>query len=1373
MMPDNTVQREVARARERLLDLSLRNRLLNYRPARHRSLRIVDEIPREVFNILVLSETDMRFRGAMESSLPTEENEDIEQADVSIWQPPGENGDTDPKHADRLLQTELEPEKLQKRLFKISAQAHGFFEEQGYSILYVALGFLHWTEAEHSEVVHRAPVILMPVELNRAGVGAAYRISWSGDDLYTNISLQAKLREQDIALPDFEMPEGKEEIDAYFETVSASVRAKKEWKVATDIYLDFFSFAKFVMWRDLAPEAWPTEHAPASHPVLHEMYGVLVPNGSGSELLEEDIDEKLTSADSYHVLDADPPQICAIAAVKSGRNLVVEGPPGTGKSQTIVNAIAELLASGKTMLFVSEKVAALDVVKSRLDSVGIGDACLKLHSHNTGRKAFYESIRRALERPSGRGGTNTAAAYDEHDGLKRELNRFAELLRRPVGGIRWSLYRLYGLWAQAQRHFESKGLSLPTLGVRNPTEISVSEWEAARARLTDVVRLSATVWPIMSNPWRGTRPPLLLPGDEHSMQGALNECSLHWRDLTRALCQLSESCALGPVQSLNQVDRAVEAARLVAGSQPNDPSVLLNPEWNTLSPKAQDLISDASSFHERRQVLLRIFDDRVFETVSRTQLEEFESEAQRFAHVIRPAFWQSWRSARSMYGARAPVRTHRLIADFRSLVECVELRMRLREADEAGKRFFGTLWLGEASAPATLQQFADWMVQFRRELLAHILTPRTCDLISGKVVDAEEIAHHSQRVTGLAANLREALRNLNGLLRATWSGRTDGSFEDADLHALGERLEVWSRSIDGLINWSRYVQIRDENPDRLSDAAIALLEDGTIQDASDALQVLEGGFADALLRDAIRTNRILRSFAGPEHEGRIRDFAELDRRIKDWNRERLTQQLLGARPFFPPRISRNDPMWTLRHQLGLQRPRLPIRRMLSLAGRTIQQVKPCFMMSPLSVAQFLAPGSVEFDVVLFDEASQIRTEDALGAAVRGKQMVVMGDTQQLPPTSFFDRMAGGEDPDEETEEPLAAEQNESILQRCKTGFDSKTLSWHYRSRHESLIAVSNREFYENRLYVFPSAHARVDHLGVHLVHVPESVYDRGRSRTNRIEAERVADAVFEHARHWPAKSLGVGTFSVAQKAVIEEAIEARRRVHPELEDFFGKEEQGKFFVKNLESIQGDERDVIFVSVGYGRDETGRPSRHFGPLNHDGGEKRLNVLLTRARERCVIFTNFLADDLEVTSSTPVGVRVLREYLAYAKDRRWPIVGTSKEDTESLFEDAVAQFLCSKGYEIRKQVGCAKYFIDMAVVHPDHPGRYVIGIECDGAMYHSSRVARERDRLRQEVLEGLGWRLHRIWSTDWFWRLDATRTRLLRAVEAAMIECGGDI
>lgn len=473
----------------------------------------------------------------------------------------------------------------------------------------------------------------------------------------------------------------------------------------------------------------------------------------------------------------------------------------------------------------------------------------------------------------------------------------------------------------------------------------------------------------------------------------------------------------------------------------------------------------------------------------------------------------------------------------------------------------------------------------------------------------------------------------------------------------------------------------------------------------------------------------------------------------------------------PPRDAGGEVAF-LSHEIVKRTRHVPIRKLVEKAGGAIQKIKPVLMMSPLSVATYLPPGTIEFDLVIFDEASQVRPVDAFGALLRARQAIVVGDLKQLPPTSFFEKLAG--DADTEDDEEQTIQDLESVLGLFESkGIRSRMLEWHYRSRHDSLIALSNQEFYEDKLVVFPSPEHGRESLGVVFRHHPETVYEPGPKRTNSKEAAIVADAVMAHARQSPERSLGVAAFSQPQARAILDELEIRRRSHPDAEPFFNAQSTEPFFVKNLENVQGDERDVIFISVGYGRQEDGKLLLRFGPLNQEGGERRLNVLVTRARYRCEIFANFRADELDLSRTPSKGVASLARYLRFAEHGGAAALATAPDDDaptgdaerRELLPDLIARSVSDLGYEVHSGIGGKGYTLDLAVVDPERPAHYLLGIECDGRSYRNARWARDRDRLRDQVLGGLGWILHRIWSTDWFHDADREQRRLAEALESA--------
>jgi very-short-patch-repair endonuclease len=434
------------------------------------------------------------------------------------------------------------------------------------------------------------------------------------------------------------------------------------------------------------------------------------------------------------------------------------------------------------------------------------------------------------------------------------------------------------------------------------------------------------------------------------------------------------------------------------------------------------------------------------------------------------------------------------------------------------------------------------------------------------------------------------------------------------------------------------------------------------------------------------------------------------------------------------------------HEIEKQARHIPIRQLVRRAGAALQALKPCFMMGPLSVAQYLAPGEIHFDVVVMDEASQVRPEDAIGAIARGAQVVIVGDPMQLPPTSFFERAIVEQD--EEQADLTVAEEGESILDVAASVYQPKRrLRWHYRSRHHSLIAFSNKHFYDDDLVVFPAACSSSPNLGVRYTWIEGGVFE---ARRNSVEAQRVVEAVLEHVEQHPNESLGIATMNFEQCELIDGMLDKALSDNAAAQDYRAKwEKEGEpLFVKNLENVQGDERDVIFVSMTYGRDTRGNFYQRFGPINSAVGHRRLNVLFTRAKRRTVIFSSFDPSWVSLEPKSARGIKALKAYLEYAKTGVLDVGTGTGGGPESDFEVSVGGVLGAQGYAVVPQVGVNGFFIDLAVKHPNREGSYLIGIECDGASYHSARSARDRDRLRQMILENLGWRIYRIWSTDWF-------------------------
>lgn len=562
-----------------------------------------------------------------------------------------------------------------------------------------------------------------------------------------------------------------------------------------------------------------------------------------------------------------------------------------------------------------------------------------------------------------------------------------------------------------------------------------------------------------------------------------------------------------------------------------------------------------------------------------------------------------------------------------------------------------------------------------------------------------------------------------------------------------------------LQRWSDYCRCLQDAKELNLDGITTLISGKSIE-IEDCAALYQYSLYDSMAREVVKREPRLASFNRIQHDNTIKRFAKLDAEYLSLSSKKIAHTISRNQP---PRGVQTGPvrdhteMALLLRETQKQRRHIPIRQLVKRAGVALQTLKPCFMMSPLSVAQYLEPGYLSFDIVVMDEASQIRPEDALGAIFRAKQMAIVGDPNQLPPTSFFDRVEVEQSDGEQT----AIEETQSVLDICLTTFPKKRLIWHYRSDDPSLIAFSNKHFYDNELIVFPSS--KKDSCGVFCHYIKDARYKNSK---NKGEAEAVVVAVAEHFRTRPALSLGVAAMNRQQAELIEDIMDRAMKANHWLEQQIKATEEGRepFFIKNLENVQGDERDVIFISTTYGPDEdTGRVFQRFGPIGGDMGWRRMNVLFTRAKKRVEVFTSMTAADIIPAQSTARGVHALKAYIEYATTGRLADYGdiNSERPPDSDFEISVANILHSYGYRTAAQVGVAGFFIDLAVKHPERP-EFLLGIECDGASYHSAKNVRDRDKLRQEILERKGWQIYRIWSTDWYKNREVEIKRLLDTV-----------
>ena len=1339
----NIIEKEFKNLRKELLDLTLRNQLLNFK-TRAKTITIVNQSPVNLFQTLVLQDNKMYF---------VANKKDKKEDKSSVW-------DHIPfdfskfSEGDKKLATDLTPKELQKRLYYINNQAKTMLQEQGYNILYLAIGFLQWKDKSKPKQKNNAPLVLIPVAMERKKVGESFNLEWTGEDIQTNISLKAKLLEAGIELPDFEFKRYGEVIDHYIASVRRAVSRMDGWEVNNNVALGFFSFTKFVMYNDLNPEAWADNVDLTKNELIQAIFN---PAKNDQEAFkEEDIDSQLEYRDMYQVLDADSSQIAAIQDVKAGRNLVVEGPPGTGKSQTIVNLIAELLAEGKSVLFVSEKMAALDVVKDRLTGVGLGKFVLELHSHKTRRKKFLKDLQKATN-VRAQDPLNIDQTIRKLETLRRQLDDYSQIIHKPAFAVNLSPFQLYGMKESADDHFSRKNALMPLVRFQNPETITLKELDDMKVSLENLAELYQTI--SKENPWSKCSPKSLLPADLREIEMLIND-TLHALDnflVERG--RVYDIYGIKKPDTLNEFQNSLSAFEVIKSQNAEliDGSILKSGAWNNNNDDAFKLIQELERY-QRYSGILTKFNQSIFQAdIDRLIYELRNISTKKFRFFNNK---QHIELVERYYAVPVTGSVDDIIRDLQEAKAVINIRNNLEANRALGEKYYGAYWHLNAN-PNDLKEIARWMNEFTALVRDGTFSENTIDLMSKDLFDIKperdlaEYIDSGEEFVRVLSKLKDKLNPRSKLIFKRETG--DVSFE-----AWQEQLYKWRGQLSSLHLWSQYLNTKNSLKNSNASMFVDSIEKRNIK-KDDIEALVDGNFADSLLNILFVENQELATFIGELHENRIREFKDLDKKILVLNRKRIFHKLNSN----IPKIfggTENPQAKILAGEFTRKSGHMPVRKLLEKAGGMIKQIKPCFMMSPLSIAQYLDPTNEElqFDVVIFDEASQVKPEDALGAFMRGKTAVVMGDTQQLPPTSFFDQMS---DADSDEEEATSLDM-ESILHLCKLSFPVKMLKWHYRSRHESLISVSNREFYDDDLLVYPSPSHSDPELGLKFHYNPNTAYDRGSSSANPLEAKDVVEEIFNHfEKYGDTKSLGVGTFSVAQKNAILEELEVRRKERPEFEALFSDNKDEHFFVKNLETIQGDERDVILISVGYGYDNDRKMSLNFGPLNQDGGERRLNVLITRAREKCVVFSNFKAYDMKLTANPPYGVKSLKEFLEYAENLTLGTQGPEMH-TKEPFEDAIANYLEENGYIVDRQIGCAGFRVDLAIVDDENPGKYILGITTDGKMYSSSKVARDRDRLREQVLTGLGWKLYHLWSTDWYRNRDLGRKKLLDFVEKSI-------
>lgn len=1447
---DFDLKRDIEKLRDNLLDMSLRNNLLNFRP-RKKNIEIVDEDIASLYNILVVKEQKMKFLS----------NETLDEDALldNTWDSNAKLKDT---HIDNFLQTKYDEEELQKKLKHLYRDNKTVIEEQGYNDFFLALGFLEWKEIDYEEGIHKAPLVLVPMTIERSSISKPFTVNWNGDEVRSNLSLIYKLQEKGVEIPNFEEFEDEQDLISYFKQIEYVISGRPGWKISKDIYLSSFNFKKFVMFKDLDLSNWP--HIDDNP--IKDLFDV----PDGEYLSDDDIDlNAIDSTEIFNVMDADSSQLAVLQEAKNGKNLVVEGPPGTGKSQTIVNLIAELMAMSKKVLFVSEKKAALDVVKSRLDSVGLGEGCLELHGKNSNKKEFLNELEATLNIDSVE--LRDVSDFQQLDAIKNELNTYVETLHTIYKGTELTPFQLIGLYEYYSQNLIDNDQEILKLDINDVSQLDKEKRGEIIRKLEDIVKYYDLISPVADNIWRNTSPEDLTSPDVKDLKNELKELSDYLKRFDELDNNIHKLIGVEKLGDLNiehlifqskilrpnlkllkeedDLEKLIDDISVFQDKIGNMNIDVLNldlynikseinslqdnidslniemdivdkEDFNTISSdfkSNKDIIDESNlenalknpnleiEFNEfkskRGSFLKRTFDGNFkrikkdFKSYYTTDVsdDQIESDFERIITanndltklrnkilaysksetnnydkiIIESEKLISWASEldeikSNLSTYQVTVQKNTLKDKVNTLIELKSLLQDIESMNDVGQYYFDDDWKSHKSDIRILKEKLTNIQEFKELYDDGYFNDTTIEFIESN--NFNTLDDYLNEISEVKTNIATKYNEIDKILHFKDELKVD-DINSANVSEMKNNTHNILEHIENLNDYRLYAKYCRDYSDKYAKQLIEYINKDKIKSEL-VTSLFYYNFANIALNDIFSTEPILDEFNYNLHEEKLAKFKALDKNVIEDNKYRVREVLGKNRPNMAIAAGAGSSLGILKKEMSKKRKIKSIRKILTEATDVILSIKPCFMMSPLSIAQYLDPAIYEsyFDYVIFDEASQVKIEDAIGAMLRGDKYIVMGDTKQLPPTTFFEKEL---DIDEEDEEEGIADNIESILHLCKNSFETKMLKWHYRSRHESLISVSNQEFYNNDLYVFPSPNKESEDLGLKFEYDPNTIYARGDGTNNIKEAENVVEYTFNCFRKWgDSRSLGIGTFNLKQRNTIMDILEKKLKDNPDLEPFFNDKGEEGFFVKNLENIQGDERDIILISIGYGKDQNNKLSLSFGPLNKEGGERRLNVLITRAKKQCVVFSNFKSSEMHTSEKTPRGVEALKTFLYYAENGKFPENYHTGEDFDSPFEESVYNFLTDEGYTVEKQVGCAGYKIDLAIVDKDDANRYVLAIECDGATYHSSPLARDRDRLRQEILEGLNWKFHRIWSTDWYHVNKTAKRRLLKAVEDAM-------
>lgn len=1310
----------------KLLDLSLRNSLLNFRPTSSNIQFMTDDIAKL---------EDVISDGESFRIMPVPSEKSFALSDSKIYEIENDrdiiSSIAASEFKNRRLRTFVSEAELEKTLKKLHRDSKVSLEENGANTLYLALGFLRWYETDKSAKPKYAPLILVPVDIIKKIQDKSYSLRVRGEETQMNITLLELLR-QDYGLTingldPLPTDENGVDIPLVLSTMRQAVMSRKSWDVEELAFLGQFSFSRFIMWNDIRNRS---DELAKNKVVSSLMSGKTEWETDELDLSPHVLDEKVMPADMAIPMSADSSQLAAVYESALGRSFVLHGPPGTGKSQTITNMIANALFQGKSVLFVAEKMAALSVVQKRLAKIGLDPFCLELHSNKSNKRAVLTQLETALSMSRIKKPEEYAQTAEKLHSLRNELNdTMAALYRIRSAGMSVS-DAIAGY--EAVKQYDGRLTVSPEL-VEKTDSFGYSSWLEAAA---DAEAAGKELGGLNSSPLKN----VCMTEYTIELRSAFAELSELLANKTR---EASESytalgTALGAALPVDKtgVDGLFRLLKEVIA-----PELLIEPVINGENPQLvraeMDKLVDAGMRCSAIYVQMSTgFEQSVWSYDPDMALINWKKAQQ--SNFIGKAIGSGKQVKELGLYAKTPgTVTKENIADILgTLSEYKQLVSMINAADPMVTRYFGEHWRGVNTSFERLREALPVSFEIRAAL--------------GNADPALKAAIMAKKnEPTLRTALSEAeLRYYDMLgvcdrMKTEFAVNTEPVFAGEDLFAdTAREAEGYNRSAEMLRD-----RVTLENSIRRLtgyglDTAADAYRKGVV-DESCLRASIQASVCKTVISRTVQSEPYLKAFQGAEYDRTVEKYRNFTARFEELTIEELVSRLSARVPDTSAGKSGNSSELAILQKAIKSGSRgMSIRKLFDSIPNLLGRLCPCMLMSPISAAQYIDPSFGKFDLVIFDEASQLPTSEAVGAIARGENVVVVGDPKQLPPTSFFTANQVDED-------NIEKEDLESVLDDCLAlAMPQKHLLWHYRSRHESLIAYSNSRYYDNSLRTFPSPDDLVSKVS--WVHV-DGYYDKGGTKQNRAEAEAVTTEIVRRLSDPELRkdSIGVVTFNIVQQILIDDMIAEELRKNPELEQY-AEEMYEPILVKNLENVQGDERDVILFSIGYAPDKDGNVSMNFGPVNQDGGWRRLNVAISRARKEMIVYSVIRPEQIDLSRTRSEGVAGLRGFLDFAAkgNSALPIrknVGADK--TGGAFADSVARELEKIGYRVSRNIGSSEYKIDIGVIDPDEEGRYLLGIMCGNRRSFELTNARDRNIVQPSVLHGLGWHIVNVHVLDW--------------------------